>query len=75
MVRIIEKNEGYEKSVRTILMTAFEIEDTIFHDYTKKEIINGFFQKPLRLTDLIEEVNTELHSYEMQKTYPSQPSH
>ena len=72
---LLRKMKDMNKSVRTILMTPFEIEDTIFHDYTKKEIINGFFQKPVRLTNLIEEVNTQLHSYEMQKAYPSQPSH
>jgi hypothetical protein len=56
-----------KKYVRTILMTAYDIEDTIFHDYTKKEIINGFFQKPVRLNDLIKEVHEQLHSYEIQK--------
>jgi hypothetical protein len=57
-----------------ILMTAFEMEDSIFSEYAKKEIINGFFQKPIRLTKLVEEVHTQLHSYEVQKTYHSQPS-
>ncbi len=52
-------------------MTAFEMEHAILGDYTKKEIINSFFQKPVRLTDLIEEVQTQLYSYEMQKTFPS----
>lgn len=61
---LLRKMKDMNKSVRTILMTAFEIEDTIFHDYTKKEIINGFFQKPVRLTNLIEEVNSQLHSCE-----------
>jgi len=46
-------------------MTAYDIEDTVFQDYRKEEIINGFFQKPVRLTKLVDEVNTQLHSYEM----------
>ena len=71
---LLRKMKDMKKYVRTILMTAYDIEDTIFHDYTKREIINGFFQKPIRLTKLVEEVHTQLHSYEMQKTYPSQPS-
>jgi DNA-binding NtrC family response regulator len=71
---LLRKMKDMKKYVRTILMTAYDIEDTIFHDYTKKEIINGFFQKPVRLTNLVEKVHTQLHSYEMQKTYPSQPS-
>ena len=71
---LLRKMKDMKKYVRTILMTAYDIGDTIFHDYTKREIINGFFQKPIRLTKLVEEVHTQLHSYEMQKTYPSQPS-
>ena len=57
--------------VRTILMTAFEIEDKIFREYTKKKIINSFLQKPIGIHDLLKEVNTQLHSYEMQKRFPS----
>ena len=52
-------------------MTAFEIEDNIFREYTKSKIINSFLQKPIRIHDLIKEVNTQLHSYEMQKKFPS----
>lgn len=72
---LLRKMKDMNKYVRTILMTAFEIDDTIFSDYTKKKIINGFFQKPVRLTNLIEEVHMQLHSYEVQKTFPSHPSH
>ena len=57
--------------VRTILMTAFEIDKYLFHEYTKKRIINGYLQKPIGLHDLVKEVNTQLDSYEEQKKYPS----
>ena len=52
-------------------MTAFEIDNTLFQEYTKMKIINGFLQKPIGLHDLIKEVNTQLDSYEVQKKYPS----
>ncbi len=68
---LLKKMKDMNKYVRTILMTAFEMEDAILSDYTQKKIINGYFQKPVRLTNLIEEVHTQLHSYEMQKTFPS----
>ena len=68
---LLRKMKDMNKYVRTILMTAFEMEDAILSDYTQKKIINGYFQKPVRLTNLIEEVHTQLHSYEMQKTFPS----
>jgi DNA-binding NtrC family response regulator len=53
--------------LRTILMTAFESNDELFQEYTKKQIINGFFQKPIRLHNLREEVNNQIHIYELQK--------
>jgi hypothetical protein len=59
--------ETFESLCRTILMTAFTIEDNLFREYTKKKIINGFLQKPIALHDLIVEVTTQLDSYELQK--------
>lgn len=72
---LLRKMKEVNKYVKTILMTAFDIEDGILSDYTKREIINGYLQKPVRLTALLEEVHAQLHSYELQKTYPSHPSH
>ncbi len=69
---LLRKIKDMNKYVRTILMTAFEIEKSMFTDYSKREIINGFLQKPVRLTNLIEEVHTQIHSYEMQKGIPTQ---
>lgn len=71
-MELLKKMKDTNKHVRTILMTAFEIEDSIFSDYTKREIINSFLQKPVRLTDLIEEVHTQIHTYEIQKKIPTQ---
>ena len=69
---LLRKMKDTNKHVRTILVTAFEMEDAILSDYSKREIINSFFLKPLRLTDLIEEVHSQVHSYEMQKRIPTQ---
>ncbi len=69
-MELLRKMKAMNKYVRTVLMTAFEVQDTIFSDYTKKRIINGFFQKPVRLNDLIKEVHEQLHSYEIQQTSP-----
>ena len=46
--------------VRTILMTAFTINDDLFQEYTKKDLING-------LDGLRAEVNNQLHTYELLK--------
>jgi DNA-binding NtrC family response regulator len=60
-MELLRKMKESNKLMRTILMTAFEMEDKIFHDYTKKKIIDGFIQKPIRLPDLIEKVETQLN--------------
>ncbi|MDW0265274.1 MAG: response regulator [Nitrososphaeraceae archaeon] len=70
-MEFLKKIKDLNRFVRTILMTAFEIDDILFQEYTKKKIINGFLQKPIGLHDLIKEVNTQLDSYEVQKKYPS----
>jgi DNA-binding NtrC family response regulator len=70
-MELLKKIKELNRFVRTILMTAFEIDDTLFQEYTKMKIINGFLQKPIGLHDLIKEVNTQLDSYEVQKKYPS----
>jgi len=70
-LEFLRKIKELNRFVRTILMTAFEIEDKIFREYTKRRIINSFLQKPIRIHDLLKEVDTQLHSYEIQKRYPS----
>ena len=68
-MELLRKMKESNKFVRTILMTGFDIDDKMFHDYTKRKIVDGFIQKPIRLFDLIKEVDTQLHYYETQKRY------
>lgn len=70
-MEFLKKIKDLNPSVRTILMTAFQIDDKVFLDYTKKKIINAFLQKPIGMHDLLKEVDTQLHSYEMQRRFPS----
>ena len=70
-MEFLKKIKDLNPSVRTILMTAFQIDDKVFLDYTKKKIINAFLQKPISMHDLLKEVDTQLHSYEMQRRFPS----
>jgi two-component system response regulator (stage 0 sporulation protein F) len=70
-MEFLKKIKELNRFVRTILMTAFTIEDKVFREYTKKKIINSFVQKPIAIDDLLKEVNIQLHSYEMQKKFPS----
>ena len=49
--------------IRTILMTAFAIKDDLFQEYARKELINGFLQKPVTLPDLYDQVRKQLRIY------------
>ena len=68
-MELLKKMKDLNSSVRTILMTAFALDDNdkLFKEYAKREIINAFLQKPIRLDDLRDEVNNQLHKYELRK--------
>ena len=66
-MELLKKMKDLNSSVRTILMTAFALDDKLFKEYAKREIINAFLQKPIRLDDLRDEVNNQLHKYELRK--------
>ncbi|HEX7178212.1 MAG TPA: response regulator [Nitrososphaeraceae archaeon] len=65
LIKMVKELNPY---VRTILMTAFAIDDSdLFQEYAKRELINGFLQKPIHLNDFRAEVNKQLHTYELHK--------
>lgn len=61
---LIYKIKKENPLIRTLLMTAFEVDDKIFEDYTKNKIIDGFLQKPLKLSALESEVRKQIDIYE-----------
>ena len=63
-IQLLKTVKDLNPTVRTVLMTAFEVEDKLFQEYSKKEIIDGFAQKPISLDNLLQEVSEQLHSYE-----------
>ena len=66
-IELINKIKSINPYVRATLMTAFQLDDTMFKDYAQKQIINGFLQKPIRISELRVEVNDQLHAFELQK--------
>ena len=54
--------------VRTLLMTAFEVDDRVFEEYVRNKIIDGFLQKPLKLRDLELEVHKQIDIYKKFKS-------
>ena len=55
-IELMKRTKELNPLVRTVLMTAFELDDELFQQYADKEIINGFLQKPILLKDLVKEV-------------------
>jgi len=59
-IGLIKKVKNMNPAIRTILVTAFEVDDNIFEQYTRENIIDGFLQKPITLRDLVTEVENQL---------------
>lgn len=66
-MELLKKVKESNSLVRTILMTAFSLQDPEFEKCIENQIINKFIQKPIRLADLLAEVNNQLHLYEINK--------
>jgi len=68
-VQLLKTVKDLNPNVKTILMSAFEVNDQLFQEYSEREIINGFVKKPIRLETLVQHASEQLHHYEMQKIY------
>ena len=62
-IELIKKIKKENPLVRTLLMTAFDVDDSLFDEYTRMEVINDFLQKPIRLNDLHVKVKKHLNIY------------
>ncbi len=59
-VQLLKTVKDLNPLARTILITAYDIEDNLIQEYTKKEIINSFLKKPIELNQLLSEVNKQI---------------
>ena len=58
------KKIGYY--VRTILMSAYGVSnDMIIRQYINDGIIDRFIQKPITINSLCQEVNNQIHAYQL----------
>lgn len=62
-LELLRKVKEQNPLVRTLLITAFEIEDKIFEEYIKKKIVNGFVQKPVKLSLFCKLVKQQIDLY------------
>lgn len=63
-VRLLKAVKDLNPLARTNLMTAYESDDNLIQEYSKKEIINSFLKKPIELTLLPSEDNKQVYSSE-----------
>jgi len=63
-IQLLKTVKDLNPLVRTTLTTAFQMDDNLFQEYIKKEIINGFLQKPIQLKQLLVEVNKQINIIE-----------
>ena len=63
-VQLLKTVKDLNPLARTILMTAYDIDDNLIRAYTEKEIINSFLKKPIELNQLLSEVNKQIYSIE-----------
>ena len=60
-VQLLQTARDLNPLARTILITAYDIDDNLLKEYTKKEIINRFLQKPIGVDQLRSEVINQIN--------------
>jgi len=64
-LQLLKKVKELNPSVRTILTSAYEVDDDqVFQNYMKQGIINLFVKKPIGLPELCQEVATQVQDYQ-----------
>jgi DNA-binding NtrC family response regulator len=60
-VQLLKTVKDLNPSTRTILMTGYDIDNSLLQEYTKKDIIDCFLRKPIELGQLLSEVNKQIY--------------
>lgn len=59
-VQLLKTVKDLNPSVRTVLITEYEINNEILQEYNKNEIINSFIKKPFKHDEIISELNDQV---------------
>ena len=63
---MLKKIKRLKRYVREILMSAYEVENKKdFRGFMNEGVIDKFIQKPVTLNCLCEEVNDQVHAYQL----------
>ena len=63
-IEFLSRIKEINPSVARVLMSAFEIEDRIFEQFN---CVDKFLQKPIKISDLIKEIQRQLKSTQIRK--------
>lgn len=66
-IKLIKKVKAINPVIRTLLITAFEVEDSVFHPYKKGNLIDCILQKPVSMKNLVTEVENQVKIQQVQK--------
>ena len=65
-LELLKKVKKLNSTVRTILLSAYEVEnDVVFQKYMKEDIIDSFMEKPVTIGDLCQRVRDEFQVYQL----------
>lgn len=65
-LELLKKVKKLNPTVRTILVSAFEVENNdIFQQYMKEGIVDSFMEKPVTISDLCQRVRDEFQVYQL----------
>jgi DNA-binding NtrC family response regulator len=65
-LELLKKVKQLNPYVRTILISAYELDDDqVFQNYMKRGIINLFVKKPIGLPELCQEVANQVQDYQL----------
>ena len=59
-IDLIKKVKTLNNNIRSILVTAFDVTDIGIEEHREKKVLNGFIQKPIKITELRSVVKDQL---------------
>ena len=65
-LELLKKVKKLNPTVRTILLSTYEVDnDVVFQKYMKEDIIDSFMEKPVTISDLCQRVRDEFQVYQL----------
>ena len=64
-LELLQTVKKMNPNVRTVLLTAFDIDDVIFKEKNNHVIVDSFLQKPIRIPEFVQEIKKQLNLSKM----------